>query len=353
MSGLATLCGREIQLVRYPDAAVRSTDFRIVEVEVPELHPGQVLVRNTWMSVDPGLRLRLREQSPDGYWDPMPLGRAMTGVMTVGEVVASRAPGFAPGDAVSHGSGWRDYAVVQAGTADIGGIGTLRHIDTRIAPPQAYLGILGGTGLTAYAGMLHVAGLRSGDVVWVSAAAGAVGSLAAQLAKLRGHRVIGSAGSDEKVAFLLEELGVDAAFNHRAGSLPSSLGKVAPDGIDVYFDNVGGDHLQAALGALRPFGRVVMCGTISDYDLQDPPPGPSNLFLAVAKELTVRGFRGSSYVHLLPELWREVGGWLAHGAITSRETVVEGLENAPEALAALIRGDTVGKTVVRIARGDS
>ena len=238
---------------------------------------------------------------------------------------------------------------MEAGNPDIGGIGTLRRIDTGIAPAQAYLGVLGGTGLTAYAGMLHVAGLRSGDVVWVSAAAGAVGSLAAQLARLRGHRVIGSAGSDEKVAFLLDELGLDAAFNHRAGSLPERLREVAPDGIDVYFDNVGGDHLQAALGALRPFGRVAMCGTVSDYDLPNPPPGPSNLFLAVAKDLTVRGFRGSSYVHLFPDLWRDVGGWLQQGAISYRETVVDGLENAPEALAALIRGDTFGKTLVRIA----
>jgi NADPH-dependent curcumin reductase CurA len=320
----------------------------VVEVDVPEPGPGEVLVRNTFTSVDPALRLRLRERAPEGYFAAFPLDAPMDGIMTAGEVVASRADGFEPGDAVTHAAGWRDYAVLEAGTAALGGIGTLTRVDTTVAPAQAYLGVLGAIGLTAYAGLFHVAGLREGDVVWVSAAAGAVGSLVAQMAKLRGHRVIGSAGSPEKVRYLLDELGLDAAFDYKAGPLPELLREAAPDGIDVYFDNVGGDHLEAAIGALRRGGRVAMCGAVSEYDATKPVPGPSNLFLLVAKDLTVRGFRGSSNVHLLPDLHREVGAWYRAGKLRHRETVIEGLEHAPEALARLLRGETTGKALVKI-----
>jgi NADPH-dependent curcumin reductase CurA len=339
-----------VQLVRYPQGAVRDSDFRIVEVDVREPAAGEVLVRNTWTSVDPGLRLRLRESGPAGYFAAFPLKTAMAGIMTVGEVVESAADGFGPGDTVSHASGWRDYAVVAAGEPALGGIGTLTRLDVDTAAPHAYLGVLGGNGLTAYAGLFHVAGLREGDVVWVSAAAGAVGSLVAQMAKLHGSRVIGSAGSAEKVAYLLDELGLDAAFDYKTGSLPELLRDAAPDGIDVYFDNVGGNHLEAALGSLRKWGRVAMCGAISEYDSSVPLPGPTNLFQAVANDLTIRGFRGSSYVDLMPEMVRDVGAWLREGRIVSRETIVEGLENAPEALARMMRGDTTGKTLVHIAR---
>jgi NADPH-dependent curcumin reductase CurA len=348
----ARLTGRELHLARYPEGTPEPADFRTVDVEVPEPGPGEVLVRNTWMSIDPGLRLRLRAESPHGYFAALPLGTPVSGVMTVGEVIASQAEGFAVGDTVSHASGWRDYAVVEAGKVEIGGLGTLRRLDTALAPPRAFLGVLGGSGLTAYAGIVRLAALQPGDVVWVSAAAGAVGSLAAQLAKLRGHRVIGSAGSDDKVAWLRDELGLDAAFNYKSGSLDDLLHEAAPHGIDVYFDNVGGDHLGAALTALRRGGRVVMCGTISDYDAPEPPPGPSNLFLAVAKELRLVGLRGNAHVDLMPELWREGARWLRDGRITSQETVVDGLENAPAALARLMRGETTGKTLVRIAEED-
>ncbi len=345
------MVGRELHLTTYPEGDVRPTDFIIVEVEVPELRRGEVLVRNTWMSMDPGLRLRFRPHSPGGYFSAVPLDAPISGVLTIGEVLASRADGFRPGDVVSHGFGWRDYAVVEARKTELGGLATLRRLDAALAPPQAYLGVLGGTGLTAYAGMLHVAGLRPGDVVWVSAAAGAVGSLAAQLAKLRGHSVVGSAGSDEKVSYLLDELRLDAAFNYKSGPLADLLRVAAPDGIDVYFDNVGGDHLEAALDAMRRFGRIAMCGTISDYDHATRPAGPANTFLAVAKELTIRGFRGSTHVHLIPELWREVGQWLREGVIKYQETIIDGLENAPAAMATMMRGDSVGKTLVRIADG--
>jgi NADPH-dependent curcumin reductase CurA len=344
--GLERLTGREIQLATWPDGELAAGDFRIAEVPVREPGPGEVLVRNTWTSVDPGLRLRLAERGPAGYFAPFGLRAPMDGIMTIGEVVESRADGFAAGDAVWHASGWRDYAVVAAGTPALGGLGTLTRLDTRLAPAQRYLGPLGGMGLTAYAGLFDVAGLRTGDVVWVSAAAGAVGSLAAQFAKLRGHRVIGSAGSDEKVSYLLDELGLDAAFNHRAGPVAELLRAAAPEGIDVYFDCVGGDHLEAALGALRRGGHAALCGAVSQYGRA--PSGPANLFQATANDLTLRGFRGSSHLHRMGEMQRAVTRWLAAGRLRYRETIVDGLERAPEALARMLAGETIGKTLVRI-----
>src|SRR4051794_5591758 len=342
--------GREVHLVEYPHGEVLPSPFRVVEVQVPEPGPGEVLVRNTFTSVDPGMRLRLSERGPAGYFEPFPLDRALDGIMTVGEVIASRADGFTPGDAVWHAGGWREYAVVRAGLPALSGLGTLQRIDTDAAPAQAYLGPLGGMGLTAYAGLIDAAGLRTGDVVWVSAAAGAVGSLAAQIAKLRGHRVIGSAGSPEKVRYLLDELGLDAAFNYRDGSIAEQLRAAAPDGIDVYFDNVAGDHLQAALATLRRGGRVALCGAVSQYDSSAPRPGPSNLFQAVANDLTLRGFRGSSHLHRFADVRREIGGWLRAGRLRYRETIVDGLERAPEALVRMLAGETTGKTLVRIPK---
>jgi NADPH-dependent curcumin reductase CurA len=341
------LKGREVQLAARPSRGLRSGDFRIVEVAVREPGPGEVLVRNTWTSVDPGLRLRLAERAPAGYFPPFGVRAPLDGIMTVGEVIESRADGFAAGDTVWHASGWRDYAVVAAGTPALGGLGTLARLDTELAPAQRYLGPLGGMGLTAYAGLFDVAGLREGDIVWVSAAAGAVGSLAAQFAKLRGHRVIGSAGSDGKVAYLLDELGLDAAFNHRAGAVAELLREASPGGIDVYFDCVGGDHLEAALGALRRRGRVALCGAVSQYGRA--PSGPTNLFQATANDLTLRGFRGSSHLHRMGEMQRAVARWLRDGRLRYRETIVDGLERAPDALARMLAGDTIGKTLVRLA----
>ena len=305
------LVGRQIQLDRYPRGEVAASDFCVAEVPVAQPGPGEVLVRNTWTSVDPGLRLRLCESSPSGYFPAFPCHAPMDGIMTVGEVIESRATGFAQGDVVWHALGWRDYAVVEAGASALGGLGTLARLDTELAAPRSYLGPLGGMGLTAYAGLFEVAGLRDGDVVWISAAAGAVGSLAARFAKLRGHRVIGSAGSVEKVAYLRDELRLDVAFNHRTAPVAKLLAEAAPSGIDVYFDSVGGDHLEAALGALRRRGRVVLCGAVSQYNGDEPPRGPRNLFQVTANELTLRGLRGSAHMHVMPAMQREVAAWSA------------------------------------------
>jgi NADPH-dependent curcumin reductase CurA len=339
-----TRTGREIRVRRYPAGAVAVDDFEVVEVPVPDPGPGQVLVRNGWTSVDPGLRLRLRTDAPAGYFVAFPLGRAMDGIMAVGEVVESHADGFAPGDTVSHALGWRDYAVVDPAATQLGGVGTLTRVDVSEAEPQWYLGPLGGMGLTAYTGLHVVDALRGGETVWVSAAAGAVGSLAVQIARLCGNRVIASAGSEEKVAWLRDVLGVEA-FSHRDGDLASHLGALAPEGIDVYFDSVGGGHLEAALAHLSRGGRVAMCGSISEYESE--PSGPRNLFLAVSKDLTLRGFRASSNLHLLPEMQCRMTEWLRTGALVHRETVFEGLASAPHALAEMIAGRTTGKTLVR------
>ena len=344
-----TISGREVQLHSYPNGEVKTDDFRVVEAAIREPGPGEVLVRNTWTSVDPGLRLRLKEAGPAGYFAAFPLDAAMDGIMTVGEVVESRADGFAEGDAVWHASGWRDYALVDVQTPALSGLGTLTRLDTDVAASHSYLGPLGGMGLTAWAGLFEAAALREGDVVWVAAAAGAVGSLAAQFATLSGHRVIGSAGSDEKVAYLCDELGLDAAFNYKSGPVAELLREAAPDGIDVCFDTVGGDHLEAALASLRRYGRVALCGAISQYEAERSPSGPTNLFQATANDLTLRGFRGSSNMHLMETMQRQVGEWLRDGRLVYRETVVDGLEHAPEALVRVLSGDTVGKTLVRIA----
>jgi NADPH-dependent curcumin reductase CurA len=337
--------GREVRVSRYPAGAVTADDFEVVQVQVAEPGPGQVLVRNTWTSVDPGLRLRLRPDAPAGYFAAFPLGQTMDGVMAVGEVVESRAHGFSPGDAVSHAQGWREYAVVDPGAEQLGGVGTLTRLDVTETEPQWYLGPLGGMGLTAYAGLHVVDALRGGETVWVSAAAGAVGSLAVQIARLSGNRVIASAGTDDKVAWLRDALGVDA-FNYRAGDLGANLRQFAPDGIDAYFDSVGGDHLEAALDHLSRRGRVAMCGSISEYE--SAPMGPRNLFLAVSKDLTLCGFRGSSNLHLMAEMQQRMSTWLRSGQLVHRETVFDGLDSAPHALAEMIAGHTTGKTLVSI-----
>src|SRR6201997_140672 len=221
---------RQIQLVEYPVGEVTPDHFVTGEVEVPDPGPGQVLVRNTFTSVDPGMRLRLRESGPAGYFNSFPLNAPMDDIWAVGEVIESRAAGFETGDTVWHAKGWRDYAIVTAGEPALAGIATLARLDTSVAPAEKYLGPLGAMGVTAYAGMVDAAGVREDDIVWVSAAAGAVGSLAAQIAKLRGHRVIGSAGSEEKVRYLLDDLGLDAAFNYHDGPVLDLLREAAPDG---------------------------------------------------------------------------------------------------------------------------
>jgi NADPH-dependent curcumin reductase CurA len=326
---------REIQLASRPVGEPTPENFRLVEVEVPDPGPGEVLVRNTYMSVDPYMRGRMNDTK--SYVPPFALDEAMTGG-AVGKVIASEADGLPVGTFVVHDEGWRELAVLDAES--------VRAIDGE--HQSAYLGVLGMPGLTAYVGLLDVAGLREGDRVFVSGAAGAVGSLVGQIAKRRGHTVVGSAGGPEKCALLMDEFGFDAAIDYREGSLYGQLRDAAPKGIDLYFDNVGGDHLEAAISAMRPFGRIAMCGAISAYNATALPPGPRNLVLAVGKRLTLRGFIVSDHADRRDAFEAEVGAWVRDGDIVVRETVLEGIERAPEAFLGLLRGANVGKMLLKL-----
>jgi NADPH-dependent curcumin reductase CurA len=329
---------REWRLAARPHGTPTPADFTLAETPLPEPGPGQVLVRNLYLSVDPYMRGRMSEEK--SYAAPYALGEAMHG-RAVGRVVASSGDGLAPGDHVVHNLGWREYAVVDAAQAT--------RVEPELAPLPAYLGVLGGTGLTAYAGLLRTAELRSGDIVFVSGAAGAVGSQAGQMARLLGaSRVVGSAGSDAKCALLVEEYGFDAAFNYKKAPVAEQLAAAAPDGIDVYFDNVGGDHLEAAISAMRLNARAALCGAISGYNDTEPAPGPRNLRQLIGKRATLRGFLVTDHFDLAADFRRDVTAWLHDGRLRYRETVIEGIDNAVEAFLAMLRGDTTGKTVVAL-----
>ncbi|MFJ2631029.1 NADP-dependent oxidoreductase [Streptomyces sp. NPDC087422] len=329
---------REWHLVARPKGWPVPEDFALVETDVPEPGPGQILVRNLHLSVDPYMRGRMNEAK--SYAPPYELNQPMHGG-AVGRVVASRAEAFAVGDHVLHGLAWREYALVDAARAV--------RVDPDQAPLTAYLGVLGMTGLTAYAGLLRVAEFAPGEVVFVSGAAGAVGGQAGQIARLKGaSRVIGSAGSAEKVRMLVEEYGFDAAFNYKDGPVAGQLKAAAPDGIDVYFDNVGGEHLEAAVGAMRVHGRAALCGAIAQYNATEPVAGPRNLGLMVGRRLTLRGFLVTDHEDLRPEFVREAAGWLRDGRLRYRETVVEGIENNLEAFLGVLRGDNTGKMIVSL-----
>nr|WP_174857589.1 NADP-dependent oxidoreductase [Streptomyces lydicus] len=331
--------GTEVRLAARPEGWPTAGNFSVVQAPVPAVGTGQVLVRNLVMSVDPYMRGRMNNTR--SYVPPFAVGKVLDGG-AVGRVVVSKSPRHSVGDLVLHGLGWREYAVVGAAGAVT--------VDPAHAPPGAYLGVLGMPGHAAYAGLLKAAEFRPGDTVFVSGAAGAVGSLVGQIARLCGaQRVIGSAGSAEKVAYLTEELGFDAAFDYKAGPLLEQLAKAAPAGIDVYFDNVGGDHLDAALALARMGARFALCGTVSQINEKDGPAGPRNLVQAIAKGITLRGFLVSSYAGLKDEFTARMGGWLAEGRISYRETVVKGLENAPAAFIDMLRGANTGKMLVRIA----
>lgn len=328
---------RQIVLASRPHGAPGDDNFRLETAELPELAEGQVLVRNEVMSVDPYMRGRMNDVK--SYVAPFEVDAPLDGG-AVGEVIASRSDDIAVGQHVLHGSGWREHAVLPTKAVTV--------VDTDIAPASTYLGLLGLTGLTAYVGLKAVAEMREGDTVFVSGAAGAVGQAAGQIAKALGAaRVIGSAGSPDKVARVLE-LGYDAAFNYKDGPVAEGLRSVAPDGIDVYFDNVGGEHLEAALGRLSTFGRVAMCGAISQYNATEPPAGPSNLALAIGKGLTLRGFIVGQYPELASEYRELAAGWLAEGRLQADETFRDGLDAAPQAFMDLLEGANTGKMLVRL-----
>ena len=339
MTTASATTSREIQLAARPQGEPKNSDFALVERELAAPAEGQVLVRNLFLTVDPYMRGRMNDVK--SYTPPFALNETMTGG-AVGEVISSGVDGLKPGDLVLHDQGWRTHALLDEKQA--------RKVDAIAGvSPSAYLGVLGMPGLTAYAGLLDVAAFKPGEVVFVSGAAGAVGSAVGQIARLKGaSRVIGSAGSAQKVAWLTGDLRFDAAFNYKGGPVAAQLKEAAPDGIDVYFDNVGGEHLEAAIGAMKLFGRAALCGAISQYNATQAPTGPRNLGLAIGRQLTLKGFIVGTYAKHYPEFIREVGGWIASGELKFEETVVDGIEQTPQAFMDLLNGGNTGKMVVRL-----
>ncbi len=315
-------------------------DFAVEERPLPALQPGQVLVRNIVMSVDPSMRGRL-ETTEKQYTTNFEIGEPLDGSAIGVVLAAADGTDLAPGTVVRHRMGWRDHAVIDASTASV--------VDTDAAPAGAWLGVLGQTGFTAWVGLVRVAELRAGDTVFVSAAAGAVGTAAAQFAKLLGAgRVVGSAGGAGKVKLLVDELGYDAGFDYRDERAADGLERVAPDGIDVYFDNVGGEQLVAALNTMHLGGRVALCGMISQFDPSSRSYDINRLIEAVLRRVTLRGFIVRDHEDMRPEFERRVSEWLRTGQVTNHQTVVDGIDHAVDAFLAMLKGGNVGKALVRL-----
>jgi NADPH-dependent curcumin reductase CurA len=333
---MKNILSREVRLVSRPSCLPTAANFAMVQTELPPLEDQQVLVRNLFMSVDPYMRGRMN--AGKSYVPAFELGEPLEGG-AVGEVVHSRAAEFKVGDAVTSSRGWREYFIASAKE--------LHPVNRDVPSLSVYLGLLGMTGLTAWAG-LHLVEIRAGETIFISGAAGAVGNVAGQLAKLRRCRVIGSTGSAEKVKFLRDECGFDIAFDYKVGSVVEQLKLEAPDGIDVYFDNVGDGTLEAALSALRVHGRIIACGGISGYNDAEARPGPSNLFNIITKRLTMRGLIVRDWLDRQGEFEKEVGGYFRAGKIKNKETVVEGIDEAVEAFLGLFRGLNTGKMVVKL-----
>ncbi len=335
--GHPTPVNRQIVLARRPSGLPHLDDFRLEETPIPTPAEGQILVRNQFLSVDPYMRGRMNEGA--SYAPGLELGELMVGG-TVGEVIGSRAPGYAAGDVVLTYSGWQEFAVIDATDA--------RRVDPALAPISTSLGILGMPGITAWVGLLDIGQVRDTETVVVSGAAGAVGALAGQIARIKGCRVIGIAGTDAKTAYLTEELGFDAAINYRTQDVSAALSQACPDGIDVYFDNVGGEISDHVLRQMNEGGRISVCGQISQYNLADPEQGPRLGWLFIVKRLTMRGFIVSDHVDRYRVALREMAGWLADGRLKYREDIVDGLENAPSAFIGMLQGDNIGKRLIRL-----
>ena len=334
---------REVQLAARPDGMPTADTFNIETVEIGDPGDGEVVVKNLWMTVDPYMRGRMADR--ESYVPPFQLGKALEGG-AIGEVVASGSDALPVGTVVQSNNGWREYFCAPADQ--------VQKLDAADGiPVQGYLGAMGMPGLTAYAGLLRVGAMKEGDTVFVSAASGAVGSIACQIAKLKGCTVIGSAGSDEKVKWLQDELGVDHAFNYKncngTGDIVREVFKGDPKGIDVYFENVGGDHFDAAMIAMKVFGRVALCGMISQYNDSVPSPGPTTLAVAIGKGIKIEGFIVSYHADMMADFNRDMIDWYKAGKLKWQETVFDGIEKAPEAFMALFTGGNTGKCLVKLS----
>ena len=326
---------RAWHLMSRPQGAPTDDNFALKPIELPDLDDGMVRVANRWLSVDPYMRGRMNDVK--SYVPPFALDAPMEGG-AVGEIVESRSDALRPGDLVMHMAGWRDEAVVPASAVN--------KLPKLGVEPQAFLGNLGLTGGTAYFGLLDAAQAKAGDIVFVSAAAGAVGSAVVQIAKAKGMTVIGSARGPEKCDFV-RSLGADAAIDYTAGPLVKSLATAAPDGIDVYFDNVGGDHLDAALALARRDARFAICGMIDAYN-SGQPMALRYIMRVIAMRIRLKGFIFTDYLPRMGEFYAEMAPWIAGGQVKSRDTVVEGLERMPEAFLGLFEGANTGKMLVKV-----
>ena len=328
---MPNIVSRQIRLRDRIVGMPKESDFELVEVPLPAPGEGDVLVQNLYTSVDPYMRGGMRSAQP---------GQSLEGGCA-GKIVHSNSDRFKVGDYVTGPLGWRDYYVAPAEH--------VTAVDTTIAPLRSFLGAVGMPGRTAYFGFLEIGQPKAGETVFVSAAAGAVGSIVCQIGKIRGCRVVASAGSEQKVAWLLEKAGVDAAFNYKqVDDLEAELRQHCPDGLDIYFENVGGRHLQAALAVMNMHGRIPLCGMISHYNDVEPTPGPTNLSSAIGKRIRLQGFIVTDFMARNAEFYRDMGQWISEGKIQWEETVVEGLENAPKAFISLFTGEKLGKVVVSV-----
>jgi len=334
--------GKRIVLAARPVGEPKESDFRIEPMPVPAPGAGQMLLRTLWLSLDPYMRGRMSDTP--SYAKPVGIEQVMEG-RTVSEVAASNCDGFAPGDIVFSPHGWQTHALSD-------GKG-LRKIDPALAPVSTALGVLGMPGMTAYTGLLEIGRPQAGETVVVSAASGAVGSLVGQIAKIKGARAVGIAGGPDKCRYVTDELGFDACIDHRGGDLPARLKEACPNGVDVYFENVGGAVFEAVFPVFNNFARVPVCGQIATYNATEMPAGPlptSALMRAVlTKRLTLRGFIVTDFAARHADFLRDVSAWLSEGRINYREDVVDGLENAPRALIGLLRGENFGKLLVRVS----
>ncbi len=329
---------QQIVLASRPEGVPTQSNFKMGSADVPPIQDGEFLVKNDWMSVDPYMRGRMKDS--DSYVPPFQIDQPLEGGC-IGKVVESRNEKFNEGEYVLGNLGWREYWKSSGEGVTV--------IDPDLAPVQAYLGALGMTGMTAWVGLNKIAKLKPGSTVFVSAASGAVGSIVCQLAKAKDCKVIGSAGKQSKIDWLLDKAGIDACINYKeTKDLAADLAKYAPDGIDVYFDNVGGDHLEAALDVMKDFGCCVECGMISTYNATEPPAAPRNLFKVIGKRVRMQGFIVRDHLDAQAEFFADMAPLIKADKIVWEETVADGLESSPSAFIGLFDGDNLGKQLVRI-----
>ncbi|MCH8110071.1 MAG: NADP-dependent oxidoreductase [Chloroflexi bacterium] len=335
---MSSAINRQITLAARPDGYPSESDFKQVESPVPQPGEGEVVVRTIWLSLDPYQRGRMRDAQ--SYAVPVALGEVIVGGI-VGRVVETRTPAFAVGDIVEGSLGWQDYGVSDGRN--------LRKVDTKLGPISTAIGVLGMPGMTAYFGFLDVAEPKPGDTVVVSAASGAVGAIVGQISKIMGCRTVGIAGTQAKIDYIVDELGFDVGINYKTENVASALADACPQGIDVYFDNVGGPITDAVMEQIAVGARISICGQISQYNVEEPEPGPRNLGLLVRNQAKIQGFLVGQFANRHEEARLRIAQWIREGRVKYKEDVVEGLENAPRAFIGLMRGENFGKLLIKVS----